>query len=200
MTGEELILTHDRMAHGEAVYIAHWPSPSGNRYVVVNKEATTGPMFQYEAFIYDNMGNLLNPTQERIIVTETDATPSWQHTLFNGGFHFIINSTISTPYFINDDLIIEALPGWDSYTVEESVSDFTYDGSSRDVIIEDPLFVEGSNIRITVTPRNPSAPIRTTTFGIDSDGNLTPDGTVVDLGTASLAGTCLLYTSDAADE
>ena len=110
------------------------------------------------------------------ILPATSATPNWQHTLFNGGFHFIINSGVGTPYFVSEDtstntFLTEPLPGWDSYAVEESVSDFTYDGSSRDVIIEDPLFVEGSNIRITVTPRNPSAPIRTTTFGIDADGN-----------------------------
>ena len=191
MTGENIFLNAARM-DGELVYLAYWPSPSGERYVAVDKVNDDGTNFHYEVRIF-NRGSTTPLTTERII-TSTPATPNFQHTLFNGGFSFIINSTISTPYFINDDLIIEALPGWDSYTVEESVSDFTYDGSSRDVIIEDPLFVEGSSIRITVTPRNPSAPIRTTTFGIDTDGNLTPDGTVVDLGTASLAGTVLTLT------
>ena len=192
MTGEELLLRDIPLENrpsteGDIRYVAYWPSPSGARYIVID-----------DYFV--RVWNLTtNPVQELAHQFHPQMTPpnlnrDWQHTLFNGGFHIILNSTVDTPLFINDDLIVNDLPGWDSYAVEESVSDFTYDGSSRDVIIEDPLFVEGSNIRITVTPRNPSAPIRTTTFGIDADGNLTPDGTVVDLGTASLAGTVLTLT------
>ena len=61
-------------------------------------------------------------------------THGWQHTLFSGGFTFIINNGINKPHYILDtagntninDLVLAELPGWDSYQVEQIVHEDTY--------------------------------------------------------------------------
>ena len=191
MLGEEEFLTDDMridFTNTPIRYSAYWPSPSGARYIVVT---------DIRMHVYNASG--------RQLASETVMDSSnWQHTLFNGGFHIILNGGVETPVYITDGGIdtdgmdnpvsIVALPGWDSYAVEETVSDFIYDGSMADFTIEDPRLVSGSSVRFEVTPRNVSSPIRTTVLGIDADGNLTPDGTVIGLGTATLVGTILTFT------
>ena len=189
MLGEEQFLTDDDMINLPDIrYVAYWPSPSGARYIVVTN---------VRMHVYNTLGVTLGSV-------EVMDSSNWQHTLFNGGFHIILNGGVETPVYITDggvdtegvdnSVSIVALPGWDSYAVEETVSDFIYDGSMADFTIEDPRLVSGSSVRFEVTPRNISSPIRTTVLGIDSDGNLTPDGTVIGLGTASLSGTILTFT------
>ena len=65
---------------------------------------------------------------------------TWQHTLFNGGFTFIINNGVEKPQYITDpegnvditQLSLADLPGWDSYQVNELLlrDDFTETSSS----------------------------------------------------------------------
>ena len=192
MTGEVEILNGAEFA-GELVYIAYWPAPTGDRYVAVSQRAslTTPGTDQYDVFVHSLVST--TPLVQHTIIESTTDTPNWQHTLFNGGFHFIINSGISTPYYLTDDSSTPApLPNWASYAVEETVSDFIYDGDVATFTVEDSRLVDGSSVRIEVTPRNAAAPIRTTVLTI-SGNNLLPDGTVVGLGTASLSGTTLTF-------
>ena len=187
MTGENEIFI-DTMFDGEVVYIAHWPSSAGDRYVIVERQAIVGSsadsMYSVRAFEPDGTEVI----SRQIIITSTADTPRWQHTLFNGGFHFILNSAISTPVYLSADAAnAPTLPGWASYAVEEAVSDFIYNGEMGDFTVVDARLTDGASVRIEVTPRNVSAPIRTTVLTIS--GGMIDDGTVIGLGTASLGAT-----------
>ena len=130
MTGETEILNSASFT-GEVVYIAHWPSPSGDRYVIAEQRGEPNSEFSYWVHVYDTNGNPVG--NNVMIVPPTSNIPRWQHTLFNGGFHFIINSAIATPYFIADGGSDAApLPNWASYAVAETVSDFIYNGEMGD--------------------------------------------------------------------
>ena len=60
----------------------------------------------------------------------------WQHTLFNGGFTFIINNGVQRPQYVTDaegniditqlELSLADLPGWDSYQVNELLLSDTF--------------------------------------------------------------------------
>ena len=199
MTGEELLLEQIPLAdrpsdEGDIRYVAYWPSPSGPRYVVVD---------DYFIRVWDLAMDPVELVAHRIHPNGATPNPErdWQHTLFNGGFHFILNSGAETPYYITDDMnspSVATLPGWASYAVEERVSDFIYDGEVGDFTIEDDRLVDGASIRIEVTPRNVSAPIRTTVLTINGT-ELLPDGTVVGLGTTSINGTTLTFTPAASN-
>ena len=156
--------------------------------MIVERQAVIGSsadsMYSVRAFEPDGMEVISRQT----IITSTPDTPRWQHTLFNGGFHFILNSAISTPIYLSADAAnAPTLPGWASYAVEEAVSDFIYNGEMGDFTVVDARLTDGASVRIEVTPRNVSAPIRTTVLTIS--GGQIDDGTVIGLGTASLGAT-----------
>jgi len=54
-------------------------------------------------------------------------TTGWQHTLFTGGFAFILNNGLDKPHYILDtagnvniaNIVLAELPGWDSYNVNQ---------------------------------------------------------------------------------
>ena len=100
--------------------------------------------------------------------------------IFNGGYHIILNNGNSTPVYLQDDTIgAPTLPGWDSYAAQETVMDFEFDGNAGgDIDISTPLSA-GLMVRITCIPRNPSSAIRTDTVTVNDDvDNFTPDGTL----------------------
>ena len=181
MTGEENLFNTSITLEGDVGYVAYWPSPSGVRYVIVDQDGPTEHIR-----VLDANGTQLNSMQ----LTSVTGTRNWQHTLFNGGFHFILNSGAETPFYITDHDTtpnIDTLPGWASYAVEEAVSDFIYNGEMGDFTVVDARLTDGASVRIEVTPRNVSAPIRTTVLTIS--GGQIDDGTVIGLGTASLGAT-----------
>ena len=85
---------------------------------------------------------------------------NWQHTLFNGGFSFIINNGVDKPAYITDpsgntdirELELNDLPGWDSYEVNALVLRDTFDSEVNSRVFDTgQLRVEGvSNYVVTV--------------------------------------------------
>ena len=75
----------------------------------------------------------------------------WQHTLFNGGFTFIINNGVERPQYVTDPqdnidvtrLALASLPGWDSYEVNELVLSDTFASTSARVFDTGQLRVAG---------------------------------------------------------
>ncbi len=146
MEGEVLLnnITDDLTASGEELgkirYLAFWPNPN------------LAPLKGYYVFVVDYIRNDVTVGQKVYIQdhegNKTDLTPStlnsgdgfsfsddgWQHTLFAGGFAFIINNGIDKPHYILDEagntdrtaLVLAELPGWDDYLVEEEVHKDTY--------------------------------------------------------------------------
>ena len=71
MTGEALELANADSSGVEAVYVAHWPSPAGNRYVVINR-TNEG---DYQLYVYDPDGGATLNTPAPTILPATSATP-----------------------------------------------------------------------------------------------------------------------------
>jgi hypothetical protein len=63
------------------------------------------------------------------------------HTLFNGGFTFIINNGIEKPHYIKDtpgntninNIVLAELPGWDSYNVAQTTHSDTFSTGDSNV-------------------------------------------------------------------
>ena len=111
--------------------LAFWPNPNKPMWVVVNRQDVSGTD---KDFIYtlelDSSGALISPVNRSYDTTNGyTASSSWQHTVFNGGYSFIINNAAERPQHITAqqgvDLAVTSLtsadkfadlPGWDSYT------------------------------------------------------------------------------------
>tara|TARA_R110000772_G_scaffold52230_1_gene119818 strand:+ start:181 stop:1935 length:1755 start_codon:yes stop_codon:yes gene_type:complete len=167
----------------DVVYVAYWPSTLGDRYVVItdNGSNTVFTVYSDSFSVVASQGG-----------TNTGVTGgTWQHTLFNGGYHIILNNGNSTPVFLQDDIVgVNALPGWDSYAVEEEITSFEHDGSSGAIEIKNTAFVNpgaGNSISVKITslPRNTAEPIHTETVTINSSGVVSPDSTLANIGTIS---------------
>ena len=165
------------------VYVAYWPSTLGDRYVVItdNGSDTVFTVYSDSFSVVAAQGG-----------TNTGVTGgSWQHTLFNGGYHIILNNGNSTPVFLQDDVVgVTPLPGWASYAVEEDVTSFEHDGSAgvievKNTVFADPGAGNSISIKITALPRNTAEPIHTETVTINSAGVVSPDATLADIGTIS---------------
>ena len=125
-----------------------------------------------------------NPTERGTYLFPTTNGAVYQHTLFNGGFNFVLNNGVSTPVYFADNEVFTniqnpvELPNWDSYLAQENVVSVVWDDANIDI----PLgrFVslnlvdveaDGTVIRTNVTgtqgivyrviPRDPSLPILT---------------------------------------
>jgi len=163
------------------VYVAYWPSTLGDRYVVITDDSTNTTFT-----VYNDSFSVVS-AQGGVNTGVTGG--SWQHTLFNGGYHIIFNNGNSTPVFLQDDIVgVTPLPGWDSYAVEEEISSFEHDGSSGSTEIKNTVLVNPGagntiSIKITSIPRNTSSPIHTETVTVDSSGTVSPDSTLADIGT-----------------
>jgi len=165
------------------VYIAYWPSTLGDRYVVITDNGTNTVFTVYNSSysVISNQGG-----------TNTGVTAGdWQHTLFNGGYHIIFNNGNSKPVFLRDDAVgVTPLPGWDSYAVDEEMTSFEHDGSAGAKVVKNTVFVAPTggasiSIKITALPRNVSNPIVTETVSINAAGAISPDATLVGIGTIS---------------
>ena len=113
-------------------YIAYWPNPNQAVWVVVNRQLAGGIE---RDFIYtlslapDGSLAAINRSLDPLI--GYDISASWQHTVFNGGYSFIINNGANTPQHLTviqgstlditapiaTDSRFADLPGWNSYTV-----------------------------------------------------------------------------------
>ena len=163
----------------DVVYVAEWPSTLGKRYVVL-REVSNNIVFT----VYDDEWNTV-ANQGGTLTGVTGGT--WQHTLFNGGYHIIFNNGNSKPVFLQDDLLgVVELPGWDSYTVETTKVQFEHDGDSSFEQTVNATLEANTTIKVTRLPRNTSDPIYTDKVTVNStvDG-VDPDGTMVNVGTIS---------------
>jgi len=166
-------------------YVAYWPSTVGDRYVVITDNSTTCTFT-----VYDSSFNVVSGVGGAYPVGNVTGG-TWQHTLFNGGYHIIFNNGNSTPVFLQDDITtVTQLPGWDSYAVEEKMTSFEHDGSTGAITVKNTVFVAPTggasiSVKITALPRNTSLPIRTETVTINAAGAVSPDATLEGIGTIS---------------
>ena len=80
------------------VYVAFWPAPTNDYWVIVDN---TGDIDVY------NTTDLVTPIN--VGSMSITGTPKWNHTLFNGGFNFVINNGVSTPMFLSDPVAANSL-------------------------------------------------------------------------------------------
>lgn len=156
---------------GASKYIAYWPNPNlGDLYgyyiYVMEILNSQGVPIAHRAYVQDQSGN-------REDITPTGLTNSdgysgfatngkWQHTLFSGGFTFIINNGIQKPHALKDETTtvdvtqlgnLFELPGWDSYNIESALYDMTWRtefGYSFDLGVK----IDFSEYRLKVTHHN----------------------------------------------
>jgi len=152
MEGELLLnnITSDLSSglFGRVRYFATWENPNrqplGCYYIwVVDYLSAIGVTLGQKVYIQDHLG------------TKRDITPStlnsgngfkftpdgWQHTLFTGGFAFILNNGLDKPHYILDtagntdiaNIVLAELPGWDSYNVNQSVISDTWNTGEQEV-------------------------------------------------------------------
>lgn len=129
---------------GASKYIAYWPNPNlGDLYgyyiYVMEVLNSQGVPIAHRVYVQDQSGNREDITPTGL--TNADGYPGfatngkWQHTLFSGGFTFIINNGIQKPHAIKDETTtvdvtqlgnLFELPGWDSYNIESALYDMTW--------------------------------------------------------------------------
>ncbi len=163
----ELLLDNLAGLAGQTRYFAVWENPNlqptGVYYLWVVDKVSAGVTIGQAIYIQDHTG------------TQRDITPStlnsgngfqftasnWQHTLFSGGFTFIINNGIDKPHYILDtpgntdinNIVLAELPGWDSYNVEQTIVNDTFvDGSIN--VFDLGQLVDFSINQINVTGTN----------------------------------------------
>ena len=129
---------------GSAKYIAYWPNPNlggllGYYVFVMEVLNQNNVPLAHRIYLQDQEGNRVDVTPTGLINSTGepgfDVDGEWQHTLFSGGFAFIINNGKQKPHFIldttNDTVIanigtFNELPGWDSYFANPVIHDDTY--------------------------------------------------------------------------
>jgi len=106
----------------------------------------------------------------------------WQHTFFQGGFALIINNGLDAPHYIldgnnnsniNDVPNFFELPGWESYNINETLLQDTFDGNTDSYIFDLGRKVNFSLEYIEIVDYD-SGTGNYTTFtpdGVDSDGD-----------------------------
>jgi hypothetical protein len=131
MEGEEAITTP---FSNPIIYIAFWDNPNLNPgtgyYIVVTNNGST-----------DTIHAIKNDGVQTTNVLKSGIAQGgiWQHTLFNGGFTFIINNGVERPLYIQDvsgntniaNLDMYELPGWDSYYSNEEISSAVWDSANQ---------------------------------------------------------------------
>ena len=126
---------------GQVQYLAWWPSPNQTvrdaGYYVFIVENTTG-VITHDAYIMLPGATFADRNTWNLLRAGFNRQGKWQHTLFNGGFTFIINNGIERPQYITDaegnvdinQLALTDLPGWDSYNVNELLISDTFTATS----------------------------------------------------------------------
>ena len=179
------------------VYVAHWSSTEGPLTVVVTDNGTDSVVAAYlpSGQPFTIGGTPLSETLTGVTGGE------WQHTVFNGGYHLILNNGNSTPVYLQADTAdVVELPGWASYAAEETVMDFEFDGAAGGTIVVNTALEEGTRIKITSVPRNTSIPIRSDTVNVNAAmTGVTPDGNLAEIGTITLVSATGFTFTPAAD-
>jgi hypothetical protein len=123
---------------GQVRYFAVWENPNkaphGCYYVWVVDYVRAGITVGQKVYIQDHTGTKKDITPASMTDGFAFTTHGWQHTLFSGGFSFIINNGIDKPHYILDapgntninNITLAELPGWDSYNVQQIVHSDTY--------------------------------------------------------------------------
>ena len=136
----ELLLNNITGVTGQVRYFAVWENPNlqptGCYYIWVADKVSSGVVIGQQVFIQDHTGTKRDITPASLNSGNGFQTTSygWQHTLFSGGFTFIINNGIDKPHYILDaagntninNLVLAELPGWDSYNVEQIIVNDTF--------------------------------------------------------------------------
>jgi len=151
MKGEEAITTP---FSDPIVHLAFWDNPNlaagSGYYIVVTNNGST-----------DSIYAIKNDGTQTINTLKTGITQGgvWQHTLFNGGFSFIINNGIIKPLYIQDvpgNTSIAALdmydiPGWDSYYANEEIVSTVWDSANQTLDFDLGQIVDFNTKEITCT-------------------------------------------------
>ncbi len=151
MEGEEAITTP---FSDPIVYLAFWDNPNlaagSGYYIVVTNNGST-----------DSIYAIKNDGTQTINTLKTGITQNgvWQHTLFNGGFSFIINNGIIKPLYIQDvpgNTSIAALemyniPGWDSYHSNEEIISTVWDPGDQTLDFDLGQLVDFTEKEVTCT-------------------------------------------------
>ena len=88
-------------------FLRYWPNPNNSFYVYANDR---------NVYVVDSTNNVQYLNQGG---TPYTAGGRWGSTLFLGGYSLILNNTVDTPQFLNDNagdgtnLVLADLPGWD---------------------------------------------------------------------------------------
>ena len=109
------------------VYVAYWQGSFNNWYVIVQEDGDIrlhSADVRVPATPIQDVGNIYQLSGQQL--DPPIAAARFQHTLFNGGFNFILNNGVSTPVYITDtDLNLAGtvpdaapLPNWDSYLAQ----------------------------------------------------------------------------------
>ena len=111
-------------SHGltDIQYIAYWPNPNQPIWVVVNREERSGNPRDIIYTLTISSDGMTVPV-DRSPTNGYTISQGWQHTIFNGGYSFIINNGLNRPQHLTvqqgTDLMptndFQDLPGWDSY-------------------------------------------------------------------------------------
>ena len=144
MSGEVLLnnITSDLTASGETFgkvrFIAHWENPNvapnAVYYIFVVDYVRNNVTVGQKVYIQDHLGNKKDLTPTTLADGFTYTPSEWQHTLFAGGFAFILNNGLDHPQYILDtpgntdinNIVLADLPGWDGYSVEQTAIEDTW--------------------------------------------------------------------------
>ena len=135
------------LSHGKVRYFAVWQDPnlqpSGCYYIFVVDLLNNNIIVGQKVYIQDHLGTKRDITPSTLNSGNgfTFSTDGWMHTLFNGGFTFIINNGIEKPHYIKDtpgntninNIVLAELPGWDSYNVAQTTHSDTFSTGDTNV-------------------------------------------------------------------
>ena len=147
MSGEVLLnnITSDLTASGETFgkvrFIANWENPNvapnAVYYIFVVDYVRNNVTVGQKVYIQDHLGNKKDLTPTTLADGFTYTPSEWQHTLFAGGFAFILNNGLDHPQYILDtpgntdinNIVLADLPGWDGYSVEQTAIEDTWNAN-----------------------------------------------------------------------
>jgi hypothetical protein len=191
-------LTGSGQAFGKVRYLAVWQNPNrtpyGCYYIFVVDYVLNSVTVGQKIYIQDHLGTKRDITPAGLNSGNGFTyTPSkWQHTLFSGGFVFIINNGLDKPHYILDtagntdiaNITLAELPGWDSYHVNQLVVSDTWNTGEQEVFdVGQKINFALNSVTVTV-----AGAARTAEAG-------TPAGTNTTNGTTFIPGTYPGYAS-----
>ena len=133
---EDLVPANEKF--GKVRYFAVWENPNrqplGCYYIWVVDYIRADVTVGQKVYIQDHVGTKKDITPSTMANGFQFTTSNWQHTLFSGGFAFILNNGLDKPHYILDtpgntsitNIVLAELPGWDSYNVNQEVITDTF--------------------------------------------------------------------------